>query len=323
MNDTELRSKLGDFVIDQYRIIQHDSFDESQLKYIGKTKLGTPLWINKAVANATKVMGIGMITTHFLCGYGGGPKIILPGVAGKESIYFNHFNVGTRPDCKPGVKDNNPVWLDMYEAAKMLGLTFKVDVVLNLENEILFMSAGELFAEQKLAIEFYKKVYGFILEQPVNIAIASANPFHDYFDQTIKAMIYMDSIVKRGGTRIILAHCKEKLGPKHIAELYSQSFISSTSVSRMWPSPNNYLQRLKNKEFNNLADATGIYKFLQNNKSRLVLVSEGISKSEAHTLGFNYESDAQIAVEKAIEKYGSNCKVAIFPLGGVSDVHLK
>jgi len=32
MNDTELRSKLGDFVIDQYRIIQHDSFDESQLR---------------------------------------------------------------------------------------------------------------------------------------------------------------------------------------------------------------------------------------------------------------------------------------------------
>lgn len=75
----------GQEVVDRIKIYQHSS-KESVCVHVGDTPRGVPVWIDKHVTDADKVILTGGITVHLLAGYGGGRKSILPGVASEETI---------------------------------------------------------------------------------------------------------------------------------------------------------------------------------------------------------------------------------------------
>ncbi|HLZ10578.1 MAG TPA: lactate racemase domain-containing protein, partial [Chloroflexota bacterium] len=52
------RSKIG-HLADRVRYVEHDPLDESSLVFRGVTRVGTPVWINRHVAEADFVLGVG------------------------------------------------------------------------------------------------------------------------------------------------------------------------------------------------------------------------------------------------------------------------
>ena len=54
------------------------------------TTRGTEVWLNKRVAEADKVILLNALSTHDMAGFGGGRKLVLPGVAGWDTIQQNH-----------------------------------------------------------------------------------------------------------------------------------------------------------------------------------------------------------------------------------------
>ena len=52
------------------------------LTRMGVTTRGTEVWLNKRVAEADKVILLNALSTHDMAGFGGGRKLVLPGVAG-------------------------------------------------------------------------------------------------------------------------------------------------------------------------------------------------------------------------------------------------
>ncbi len=84
----DFRKKLGEEVLDRFPVYNHHPFDFCT--YLGKTSRGTPVSINKEVMACDLKIGIGSIVPHAFSGFGGGGKILLPGVAHIDSIAYNH-----------------------------------------------------------------------------------------------------------------------------------------------------------------------------------------------------------------------------------------
>ena len=141
---------VGEEAARRIRLIQHDSRDKDGLVLVGTTTLGTPVWINKHAAEADKIILVNGITTHLFAGYSGGRKLILPGVAGWDTIQSNHchaladtFGGGVNPKTRATVLEDNPVSDDMQEAADMLAPCFLIHSVINAEGEICRIVGGD------------------------------------------------------------------------------------------------------------------------------------------------------------------------------------
>src|SRR4030066_1279763 len=98
------RKKLGDEIVENYPVYNHDACQKTVP--VGKTPGGIDLWFNREFMSCDLKIGIGCITAHVHVGFGGGAKIILPGVAGIESIkkFHEHFNIEIgRASCRERV----------------------------------------------------------------------------------------------------------------------------------------------------------------------------------------------------------------------------
>jgi nickel-dependent lactate racemase len=88
--EAELRRMLGSEIVDRYRCLQHDAYDDAGLVSLGQTQRGHPLKVNRNLLEADLKILTGFIEPHFFAGYSGGPKAVLPGVAGAETVLANH-----------------------------------------------------------------------------------------------------------------------------------------------------------------------------------------------------------------------------------------
>jgi len=88
--DEEVQTKVGNEIYNRIPVEIHDPDNSHALTYLGDSTLGTPIWINNKVVEADLSIAIGNIAPHYFAGYGGGGKIILPGVSGRQTIVKNH-----------------------------------------------------------------------------------------------------------------------------------------------------------------------------------------------------------------------------------------
>ena len=130
--EAELRAMLGDRIVEGYRCLQHDCNDEANLVSLGETSLGHPVRINRFYLEADVRILTGFIEPHFFAGFSGGPKAVLPSLAGAESVFTNHgIEMIAHPKATWGVIEGNPIWEEMREVALRTNPTFLLNVSLN------------------------------------------------------------------------------------------------------------------------------------------------------------------------------------------------
>jgi len=204
----DMVKKLGETVVETYMVFNHNVWDN--FTDLGVTSRGTPVKINAEVMSCDLKIGIGCNVPHSIAGFGGGAKIILPGVASMETIVHNHSIVAGYPQRKPGIGQgmlkNNEARFDMEEVAKMAGLDFKIDVVLNGEREVAAVFAGDFVAEHRAGCEFVKKFYATESFEGADIVVSNAYPQED---EAIKAIWAANASVKEGGDVVIVCHTPE------------------------------------------------------------------------------------------------------------------
>ena len=133
--------------MDGYRIVQHNAQNRDSLINLGRTRFGHEILVNRAYAEATVKILTGFIEPHFFAGFSGGPKAVLPGVAGARLVLENHSaGMLDDPGATWGVTEGNPVWEEMLEVALKTAPTFLLNVTLNRERAITGVYAGDLQA---------------------------------------------------------------------------------------------------------------------------------------------------------------------------------
>ncbi|MGE5623466.1 MAG: nickel-dependent lactate racemase [Methanocella sp.] len=319
MTPLELEAKLGRETLDRVRVVQHRADDQESLEYLGRTSRGTPVWLNREVVRADFRIGVGMVEAHPYAGFCGGPKIMMPGVAGLETIFHHHGHIAKSPASWFGRTAGNPFWEDLVDVARLGKLDLVVDVVVNGRGEVIDVFVGDPVQAQAAAIKTFIEVYGVEIPELADIVIASANPKYWYFDQSNVSMLNSATVVRPGGTRIIAAACPEGLGPDLIRRLYLESF------GRPWPTPAQYLEEMAKGLYNyEMADAPAIYKLLQaEERAHMILVTEGISGEDADLMRLDWSRRIDEALERAFRRTGRDAKVAVLPLAGMCYPYVK
>jgi len=210
--EDEIRDKLGEEVLKRVKVSVHDADDQDNLVLMGTTSRGTPCWANRLVAEAGLKIGIGTSNPHYFAGYGGGPKMVLPGISGRETIKRNHVWI-REPNSMQGIREGNPLWEDMLEMARIVGLDMKIDTVLNSQKKVYRVFAGDVEAEQKEAIEALLDIYGVTVPKMADVTITSGYPLETNLIQSGKAILLADAVTKPGGTIVLISACADGAGP--------------------------------------------------------------------------------------------------------------
>jgi nickel-dependent lactate racemase len=297
----ELRAKVGDKAMDRLRVTVHDP-DADDLVHIGTTSRGTEVWINPLVAKASLIIAIGTSNPHYFAGYGGGAKLILPGVCGRDTVRQNHVWVRD-PNTVAGVMEGNPIWEDMLEAARLARLTMKFDTVVNAAKEIYALFGGEVEAQQKAAVEVLKEVYGVAVPAMADVTIASSYPLETNLVQSGKAILSADAVTKPGGTIVLVSACSDGPGPM-IYETLSQH-----------PSEQKVIEWIDCGEANTSSGPMAARLRALVASKRLVVVTDGLSEQQLADMEFDFAPSVGQAISKLAASNGHRDAI-VLPVGG-------
>lgn len=213
----ELVGMLGAQVVANYRCLQHDGNDDANLVRVGTTRFGHDVRVNKQYMDADIKILTGFIEPHFFAGFSGGPKGVLPSIAGAESVLDNH-GAKMIGDAKAtfGITQGNPIWDEMLEAARMTQPTFLVNVSLNRDKRITQVFAGELFAAHQAGCKFVGECSMVPVAEPFDIVVTSNSgyPLDLNLYQAVKGMSAAAQVVRPGGAIIIASECWDGI-PEH------------------------------------------------------------------------------------------------------------
>jgi nickel-dependent lactate racemase len=208
--DAELREMLGEAIVNRYPIVQHDSTDESQMVYLGQTAQDHAIWLNRQYVQADVKILTGFIEPHIFAGYSGGPKAVLPAVAGAEIILDNHSGrMLSDPKATWGVTHGNPIWEEMLEVARLTEPDFLFNVTLNRDKGITGVFAGALEAAHEAGVQYVRASAMAPVEAPFDVALTtnSGYPLDINLYQTDKGLSAAAQVVRKGGAILTASEC--------------------------------------------------------------------------------------------------------------------
>ena len=304
MTEEEVKEKVGEEVFKRVKISQHDP--DNNLFYLGKSKRGNELWMNKDVAQADIKISTGNIVPHRYAGYGGGAKSILPGISSRETIGHNHLYVETG-EAALGKTKGNPVREEMEEAARKIGLDFIVNTVMNDKNEIVKVVAGDPLKAHRTGVEKCKKIYGVKIPEKADIVIASSHPMDISFYQASKTLEAVGHIIKENSTIIMVSPCYEGIGSKDF--LYFLEEKTSQDI----------IKKIKSHKEKNIVAGVISYLIAKcKEKAKIYLISEGIQDKDIMEMGMLPAKSAQSVLNEVLKNYGNDAKVLVLPTASIT-----
>lgn len=233
LTEDEKKLILTEEIYNRYhdRIIDHDPDDLDNHFYFGKTRNNTPILINNAYTKADTIIPIGSVSYHYFAGFGGGRKLIIPGIASRKTALHNHKLVLDETNrCKNSFAKtanlkNNPVHNDIVEAVMIArrGKTFfSINTILNDDNKIIDLVCGDLFTAHIEACERLKKYTTIEVEQKYDNIIVSAGGFPKDINmvQAQKSLDRITGIVKDGGNIFFFAECIDGYGNDYFRDFF-------------------------------------------------------------------------------------------------------
>lgn len=298
----EMRSILGEKTYSRVRTLSHDC-DAQDLVYVGITQLnGTPVWVNRVVAEADLRISVSSIEPHQSAGWSGGAKNILPGVSGRKTV-MTHHAMSNRPDVRIGVLEGNPFREDLEEATSLVGLDFIVGAILTEKKEISQIFAGHWIEAHRAAVHKADKMLSFYLQQPADIVLASvggAPRDSNLWQAEGKGLTRVAYAVRDGGVIILVAECTEGVGHPELAK----ALLAGTA--------DEILEHFGNAEFTVFGNKAHRIASLSK-KSDIYLVTTGLTADDLGQLPVRFFSSVETAIEAAFRKMGPTAQVVVVP----------
>ena len=312
MQKDALESRLGSDIVAQYRVIQHNAW-QSDLIPVEIPGDARVLKINPEAARADLRIGISSILPHPMAGYGGGPKIVMPGIANFEFIRDHHMKHLIHPRSTAGLTKGNPFHEDCMRAARAIGLDFSINCVYDQKGQVMRIIGGSLEMAFAEAVKACFERLGHRFEEKVDVTITSSFP-HTHGHQLFKGLSAPNIVTKDRGAILLVAPLvapipSEFLNSFHVikekSHNHSAAYVKDTLSKGMAFLPD------KSIDFNlAMSDV-----FLRPN-IRTILVSSAISKDEAQVIGLEYSSSIEEGL-RLLEKSYPSARIAIFPSGGL------
>ncbi|MBN1106796.1 MAG: DUF2088 domain-containing protein, partial [Deltaproteobacteria bacterium] len=205
----EIRTKVGDEVFSRLegRLFSHDPHSAENV-IIGRTHRGILVEINKHAALADLAVGVGECMPHPVAGYGGGYKLVMPGISSYRTVGEHHFAWMRHRDSRVNVLEGNFFYEEIVDAGRLSRMRFKVDLVINEKKEVIRAFAGSTEAEHREASRFAESLYLVPLPRLADVTITSAYPM-EYGVQATKALTMASFCTRTGGAILWIAPQKQ------------------------------------------------------------------------------------------------------------------
>lgn len=303
----EFVQMLGEWVVENVRVINNSCHDKETLVNIGKSKFGCDVYLNEDYVEADFRIVTGFIEPHFFAGFSGGPKGIMPGIAGIETIMtFHNARMIGDPLATWGNMVNNPVQDMTREVNGLCKPHFMLNVTLNKEKQITNVFAGELYAAHDAGCSYVKDHSMIKCDDRFDVVITSNSgyPLDQNLYQAVKGMSAAHKIVKKGGTIICAAECSDGL-PNH---------GNYAEILQMRKSPQEILDMINNPKFK-MFDQWQVQKQAVIQVWADVYVYSTLSDEDVNNAMFKSTKDIDQTLVELKIKYGDDMKVAVLPLG--------
>lgn len=300
----ELERMVGKYIMENYRIENHFARDASQQKFVGTTKRGTEIWVNRLYLEADLRILTGLIEPHFMAGYSGGRKSICPGICGIETVKVQH---GPRflehPNADNGILEGNPFHEEALEVAKRVGVDFILNVTINRQREITGIFAGHLERAWEEGVRFLEDFVKVPIDEPVDIVLTHGGgyPLDATFYQTVKGMVGALPILKPGGTILIASSCSEGVGSAEFRQLLWETKSLPEAVERMFD-PSFFI--IDQWEVEELAK---VYK----KAKEVYLYTDGLTEEEMEHCFVTPSRNIEETIEQLLNAYGDDAKIAV------------
>jgi nickel-dependent lactate racemase len=219
---------LGEKLSKRFQVIDHDCRDQDNMVYVGTTSFGNAVRVNKIAMDCDHILLTGAVVYHDLAGWGGGKKSILPGISAYESIMGNHslslnpiMGTGLNPRVRCGNALDNPLHLDMVEAADFVKPSFLLNVIMDDQGNIGKAVAGHYLKAHEVGQQLVEAMDGVTICKKADLVISSAGGYPKDIElyQASKALINATNAAKEGGNIILLSECIEGFGHDEVEQI--------------------------------------------------------------------------------------------------------
>jgi lactate racemase len=213
---SELGDVVGDdWVLDTVRVVNHFARNDADHVSLGQTSRGTPIKLDRRFVEADLRIVTGLVEPHFMAGYSGGRKVIVPGVAHQDTITRLHTATFLEsPFSANCILDGNPLHDDQLEVVKVIGGALAVNTVINESRQACFVNFGDIVESHLAAVDFMKKYAEIAVPRRFGTVITSSAgyPLDKTYYQTVKGMVGPMDVLEPGGDLFIVSECSEGMG---------------------------------------------------------------------------------------------------------------
>ena len=317
MTQAEINHRFGAAVAEQVKIVNHDYQNEDGLVNLGVTANGTVVEVNRLVYEADLRILAGTVVPHCYAGWGGGAKMIQPGVCSERTTEGTHVLAGTYPDplALPG-RVTNPIRLEIESVAEKLGPIFIINTVQDIEGRLMGCFAGHYVAAHREAVKLAEQIFVVSIPEPADIVVCGSYPCDNDYWQGFKAFSYARQGVKEGGVMVYAIDGSGGLSgdaPYHTSTLMDWGYRETEDI-------------LSALEKGLVQDRIGAAMCVAHSRLRkgirVISVSTGMSGSDQRALGFEPVPSLAEALLKAYRIMGDQAKVGVVPIGGETIVRV-
>jgi nickel-dependent lactate racemase len=297
-----LVKKLGHNIVEKYDVRNHDP---ARTVHLGTTSRGNPVEIYQDVAQADFIISTGFIEPHFFAGFSGGSKSIAPGVSSKKAIYQNHsYKMVNDKRARAGILHGNPVHEDIVEQAKLAGLNFIVNVLLDKTGTITQVVAGDPVIAHEKGCELENALASATIDHEVDITIVTNGgaPLDLDLYQTCKGIDTAAQITRPGGIIIVASLCPAGLGPQAFYSLHASA-----------GSPREVLERIKRDEPVGVQWQNQILARCQ--LEHKVYLMSSLNPAEVQGMMIHPVSSIEEGIGRALSALGRDVEIAVIPEG--------
>lgn len=305
----ELVDKFGEEIVEQEKIVIHDSRDREAMTELGILPSGAPLLINKIAAQADLLVSEGFIETHFFAGFSGGRKSVLPGVSSQVTVLGNHCSAFIdSPYSRTGILEGNPIHRDMVAASKMAKQRYIVNVVIDADKKIVHAVAGDAIRAHEAGCCFLQQYCQVVPGKLADIAISTNGgyPLDQNMYQSVKGMTAAEAAAKEDGILIMVSNC----GDGHGGEGFYQALKDCDSPKALMEEILKVPQDQTKPDQWEYQIQTRILMH-----HRVIYVMCEKYRSMAQEMGFETASDVNEALAAALREKGENAHITVIPDG--------
>ena len=302
MSAAELSERVGEEIYKNYKVINSEFRKPEGLFHAGKTSEGVDILASKSVMDCDVHIGIGSLLPHPVMGWGGGGKILYPGIAGEKTVAYFHLKASLYDENFFGL-DASPVRLMMENWVEHIGLDFIINVVLNSKQEVVNAVAGHYVLAHRAGIKKARPCSGCRVNKKSDMVVVSSHPADQDFWQSPKAFYAAERALKgsSGGTMILVSPNFEGIGPHPEYPLWMGRDDGDEIANAC----------IRGEHHGDpLAIAVGNSMSKLRRRRRLVVVSDGVTKEEMDACGCIWYplSQLQHAIDFESKRFDA-CKV--------------